>query len=72
MRTYVFNKAGFDNTMILTQTNNYTTYFLRWILNHPVLYDIWLFLTLFLFPPKKRGKKKRRIFYRLDFKVTFS
>ena len=25
----------------------------------PVLYDNWLFITLFLFPPKKRGKNKR-------------
>ena len=25
---------------------------------YPVLYDNWFFLTLFLFPPKKIGKKK--------------
>ena len=33
-----------------------------------VLYDNWLFVTLFLFPTKKRGKKKRRKKYKTGFK----
>ena len=35
---------------------------------NPEMYDNWLFFTLFLFPPKKRGKNKRilKLVFRKD------
>ena len=43
---------------------------------YPVLYDNWLFLTLFLFPPKKKREEEKEnevakpFFFRIDLEFT--